>query len=167
MYSKILVPVDGSETSNHGLAEAIKLATTLGSRLCLVHIVNEFIFDYTYSTAQYSTVLIESMREMGKAVLADALAEAKRHGVQAQSEMLETVGGRAAELIVSHAKKVEAEIIVMGTHGRRGIRRLALGSDAEQVVRLAGIPVLLVRGERSVEGKPLPSDNTLPESLPA
>jgi nucleotide-binding universal stress UspA family protein len=167
MYSKILVPVDGSQTSNHGLAEAIKLATTLGSRLCLVHIVNEFIFDYTYSTAQYSTVLIESMREMGKTVLADALAETKKHGVQAQAQMLETVGGRAAELIVSHAKQIDADIIIMGTHGRRGIRRLALGSDAEQVVRLAGIPVLLVRGEMPVEGSARAADNASPESLPA
>jgi nucleotide-binding universal stress UspA family protein len=147
MFSKILVPVDGSAASNHGLTEAIKMATTLGSRLYLVHIANEFIFDYTYSTAEYATIAIDSIREMGKTILAEGVAEAKKYGVQAQAELLETIGGRTADMIVRHAKTIGADIIVMGTHGRRGFRRLALGSDAEQVLRLAGIPVLMVRGE--------------------
>jgi nucleotide-binding universal stress UspA family protein len=155
MFSKILVPVDGSETSNRGLAEAIKMTTTLGSRLYLVHIVNEFIPDYSFGAAQYVTALIDSTREQGKAVLADAVAEAKKYGVQAQVELLERIGGRAADLIVRHAQQIGAELIVMGTHGRRGFRRLALGSDAEQVVRLAGIPVLLVRDEISDALNPL------------
>jgi nucleotide-binding universal stress UspA family protein len=160
MFSKILVPVDGSETSNRGLAEGIKLATTLGSRLYLVHIVNEFIPDFSYGAAQYVTALIDSTREQGMAVLAEAVAEAQKYGVPAHSELLETIGDRAADLIVRHAKRIGAELIVMGTHGRRGFRRLALGSDAEQVVRLAGIPVLLVRAEMSdaisppVDGEP-------------
>jgi nucleotide-binding universal stress UspA family protein len=51
-------------------------------------------------------------------------------------------------LIVAQAAEVHADLIVMGTHGRRGLRRVALGSDAEQVVRMATVPVLLVRNER-------------------
>jgi nucleotide-binding universal stress UspA family protein len=130
-----------------------------------VHIVNELILGYTYSTAEYSAVVIDSMREMGKTVLADAVAEAKKHGVQAQAELLEMIGGHAADLIVKHAKQIDAEIIVMGTHGRRGLRRLALGSDAEQVVRLAEIPVLLVRGDTSVAGEPLATARIASEDL--
>jgi len=58
----------------------------------------------------------------------------------------ETAGGAAADVIVAEAKKLEAELIVLGTHGRRGMRRLVLGSDSEQVVRTSPVPVLLVRG---------------------
>lgn len=160
MFSKIMVPVDDSEPSRQGLAQALKITTTLGSRLYLVHIVEENLFDFGYSAPQYGTAVIDSMREKGKAVLAKAVAEAKQHGVHPQAALLETVAGPAAELIVNHAKEMGVDLIVMGTHGRRGLRRLALGSDAEQVVRLAGIPVLLIRGETAhvssprVPGKP-------------
>jgi nucleotide-binding universal stress UspA family protein len=154
MFDKILVPVDGSETSNRGLAQAIKMAGTLGSDLYVVHIVNEFVFDYTGGSAQYVTDLMESMRGKGRTVLAAAVAEARKYGVQARAELLETFGGRASEVILRHATQIGAELIVMGTHGRRGLRRLALGSDAEGVVRNAGIPVLLVRGEAAEAIRP-------------
>lgn len=65
--------------------------------------------------------------------------------------LLESIGGRAADLIVDQAKQWNADLIVMGTHGRRGLRRLALGSDAELVVRSASVPVLLVRGDAGHE----------------
>ena len=146
MYTKILVPVDGSETSDTGLLEAIKIAKELGSRICLLHIVNEFIFDYSYSTATFAIDVIDSMREKGKTVLGAAVSQAKKQGLQPETILLETIGGVAANLILQQAKEYQAELIVMGTHGRRGLRRLALGSDAEHVVRSAGIPVLLVRG---------------------
>jgi nucleotide-binding universal stress UspA family protein len=61
--------------------------------------------------------------------------------------MVEAIGGAAADLILEQAKEWHANLIVMGTHGRRGLLRLAMGSDAEQVVRAARIPVLLVRGQ--------------------
>ena len=64
MYGKILVPVDGSDTALKGLNEAIKIATTLGSTICLVHIVNEFIFDYSYSPAAYAAGVIDGLREL-------------------------------------------------------------------------------------------------------
>lgn len=149
MFNKILVPVDGSEPSNQGLVEALKLATTLGSRLYLVHVVEEFVVDYGYSAPQYAAAVIDSMREKGSAVLAQAVSEAKQFGVHPQAALLETVAAPAADLIVSHAKKIGADLIVMGTHGRRGLRRLALGSDAEAVVHIAEIPVLLIRAQAS------------------
>lgn len=151
MYSKILVPIDGSETSTRGLNEAIKIAKSQGSQLLLVHIVNELILDFTYSTALYSTNLIESLVKAGKAVLEAGESAAKRAGVEAKTVLLESIGGVAADLILEQAKKFHADLIVMGTHGRRGIFRLALGSDAEQVVRAATVPVVLVRGQAATE----------------
>jgi nucleotide-binding universal stress UspA family protein len=146
MYQKILVPVDGSETSNLGLTEAIKLAKRQGAQVRLVHIVNEFILDYTYSTTLYADKVIDGLRDRGRNVLKEAEARVRQGGIVCDGVLVESIGGRAAEFIVQQAKTWGADVIVMGTHGRRGLARLTLGSDAEQVVRTAGVPVLLVRG---------------------
>jgi nucleotide-binding universal stress UspA family protein len=65
---------------------------------------------------------------------------------QADTVLIESIGGVAADLILAQVKVWQPDLIVMGTHGRRGLVRLALGSDAEQVVRAAGVPVMLVCG---------------------
>lgn len=154
MYGKILVPVDGSETSTRGLNEAIKIAKAQGSQLRLVHIVNEYILDVTYSAGVFPQNLIDSLVKTGKSVLAAAESAAKKEGVKVDSVLLESIGGVAADLIVAQAKTWQPDLIVMGTHGRRGLVRLALGSDAEHVVRAATVPVMLVRG--SSQGKKEP-----------
>jgi nucleotide-binding universal stress UspA family protein len=156
MYGKILVPVDGSETSTRGLNEAIKIAKAQGSQLRLVHIVNEFILDYTYAPGLYATNLIETLVKGGREVLDTAEKAAKREGVTADTVLIESIGGAAADLILAQAKQWPADLIVMGTHGRRGLARLAMGSDAEQVVRAAMVPVMLVRGVAQREGKVAP-----------
>jgi len=145
MYGKILVPVDGSEASMWGLNEAIKIAKNQGSTLRLVHVVNEYILDCTYSPGIYSTNLIESLRKGGRTILDVAEAAVRRQGITPECVLLESIGGAAADLILTQAKEWPADLIVMGTHGRRGLLRVAMGSDAEQVVRAATVPVLLVR----------------------
>jgi len=147
MYKKILVPVDGSATSLLGLTEAIKIAKDSGGTLKLVHVVNELIIDTGYTTGGglYYGDIIESLREGGKKTLAEAEKTVRAQGVKFDSELIETIGRRAAEAIVEQAVRWSADLIVMGTHGRRGIRRLALGSDAESVLRSAPVPVLMVR----------------------
>jgi nucleotide-binding universal stress UspA family protein len=151
MYSKILVPVDGSDTSTAGLNEAIQLAKIHGSQLCLLHIVNEFVLDYTYAPGPFSEDLFESLRKGGKAVLDAAEKLVLAQGIRPTCVMVESIGGVAADLILEQAKEWQADIIVMGTHGRRGIFRLAMGSDAEQVVRAAAIPVMLIRGQAATK----------------
>lgn len=146
MYGKILVPVDGSETSTRGLNEAIKIAKAQGAELRLVHIVNEFVLDYTYAPAIYAGNLIETLVKGGREVLDTAEKTVKREGVKAEVVLIESIGGAAADQILAQAKQWQADLIVMGTHGRRGLARLAMGSDAEQVVRGATVPVMLVRG---------------------
>jgi nucleotide-binding universal stress UspA family protein len=146
MYGKILVPVDGSETSNRGLYEAVKIAKAQGSELRLVHIVNEFILDSTYAPGLYSENVIDTLVKGGRDVLDTAEKAVRREGVKVEGVLIESIGGVAADLILAQAKQWQADLIVMGTHGRRGLARLALGSDAEQVVRAAMVPVMLVRG---------------------
>jgi nucleotide-binding universal stress UspA family protein len=147
MYHKILVPVDGSETSTRGLNEAIRLAKIHGAELRLVHIVNEFILDVTYSPGLYPENLIESLRSGGKAILDAAQSMAQDAGVKAECVMLESIGGVPADFILAQAKDWKADLIVMGTHGRRGLLRLALGSNADLVVRGATMPVMLIRAK--------------------
>ena len=155
MYGKILVPVDGSETSTRGLDEAIKIAKVQGSQLLLVHIVNEYIFDFTYNAGFFSQNLIDSLVEMGKSVLDAAESAAKKEGVRVETVLIESIGGVAANLILAQANIWKPDLIVMGTHGRRGLARIALGSDAESVVRASTVPVLLVCGPSKGKQEPV------------
>lgn len=145
MYSRILVPVDGSSCSLKGLTEAVKLASALQARIKLVHVVNDYIPEPALAPSKYYDQLIASVRETGKETLASAQVVASQQGADVEAELIEIVGGRASDSILEAAKRWRADLIVMGTHGRRGMSRLAMGSDAELVVRSTPIPVLLVR----------------------
>jgi len=143
-YPHILVAIDGSEAATCALTEAIKLAKSLDSRLRLLHVVNEHVLDVTYEGGTYPSGLIEFLRDQGRRIVREALASAQSQGVEAQTVVLESIGGPAASLILEQATLWPAHLIVMGTHGRRGLWRMALGSDAENVARQAPAPVLLV-----------------------
>jgi nucleotide-binding universal stress UspA family protein len=147
MYERILVPVDGSATSNLGLAEACKLAKLTGARLLLLHAVDLAAVMIAPEAAALSQKLFDSMRDAGEEALAEAKATAQRADVAAETVLLDTTSGRVSDLVVEQAKKWRADLIVIGTHGRRGVGRLVLGSDAEQIVRTSPVPVLLVRGQ--------------------
>ena len=148
IYGKILVPVDGSPTSDKGLQEAIKIAKALGSTLRVVHVVDELVVDYSGiggTNYYYTGDIIDGLREGGKKILANAEAVVRKSGLEPEAVLLEAIGGPSSRLIIAQAQEWPADLIVMGTHGRRGIRRLALGSDAEHVLRSSPAPVLLVR----------------------
>ncbi|HWI15057.1 MAG TPA: universal stress protein [Burkholderiales bacterium] len=145
MYRKILVPVDGSKASNRGLREALKLAAESKCQVLLLHVVDEFVMSITPETVYDASALIDALKQAGEVVLDKSLATARRAGVNAQTQMVECIGRRAADVIVDRAKKWRADLIVIGAHGRRGVRRLVMGSDAEEVVRMSPVPVLLVR----------------------
>jgi nucleotide-binding universal stress UspA family protein len=145
MYRRILVPVDGSVASLRGLDEAIKIAKAMDAKLKLVHVVNELIIDSAYVPSVAYATVIDSLRASGKKALAAAESVARERGAAVEIEMIERIGGHAADSIVEVAQAWAANLIVMGTHGRRGLRRLALGSDAEIVLRRSNVPVLLVR----------------------
>jgi nucleotide-binding universal stress UspA family protein len=147
MFKKILVPVDSSGTSMRGLDEAIRVAKATGATLRLVHVVNELILDANYASSMYYDKVIESVRQVGKQALETAGERTKAGQVAFETEMIETIGGRAADEIVREAKRCNADLIVMGTHGRRGFSRLALGSDAELVLRSTPVPVLMIRDQ--------------------
>ena len=147
MYAKILVPIDGSQASAAGLTEGIKIAKSQGSEIRLVHVVDDLILEAGYGDGVYACDAVEVLRKAGRDLLDAAQATARREGVNANSVLLESVGGPASEVILTEAKACSADLVVMGTHGRRGLARLVMGSDAEAVVRACTVPVLLVHGK--------------------
>ena len=153
MYRRILVPIDGSPTSMRGLKEAIRLAADQRARLQVLNVVDELIVLQSLDAFSMSNTgdLIEGLREAGRKALAEATALTGRHGVKAAIRMLDSRTLRVCDVIVEEAKKWRADLIIMGTHGRRGVTRMLLGSDAEGVLRSTPVPVLLVRAE--VQGK--------------
>lgn len=144
MYEKILVPVDGSTASTRGLEEAIGLAKATGASLALAHVVDEFVIASANAPTAWQE-LSTALRASGEKVLADAEALVRKHDLPCASELLKAADNGAAGAIIDQAKKLSADLIVMGTHGRRGLRRLTLGSDAEMVLRSSPVPVLMVR----------------------
>lgn len=151
MYKKVLVPVDGSAASMRGLDEAIELAKATGATLHLVHVLGEHVVDVSYAPPGYFEQLSRSMREAGTKLLAAAEARVRQENVDCDSDLLDVSGAPAAAAILSQAERLSVDLIVMGTHGRRGLRRLALGSDAEMVLRSSRVPVLLVRDRPEVD----------------
>lgn len=146
MYQRILVPVDGSPTSNRGVAEAIALAKLTGARLRLINVVDVVLMAMGGDTfVGTSGDILPQLRAGGQRALAAALANVEAAGVVGDTVLRDGFSGRVCDLVVDEAKEWNADLIVIGTHGRRGVGRLLLGSDAEQVLRLATVPVLLVR----------------------
>ena len=145
-YRRILVPIDGSRASNRGLREAIRLAKAQKAKLQLVHVVDEHTALVSGAeVGPYMVDLMLELRQRGSQVLRKAEALVRRSGLKCTAVLLEAQTGPAADVIVRHARKSGADLIVIGTHGRRGLRRLIMGSDAEQIVRTAPVPVMLVR----------------------
>jgi nucleotide-binding universal stress UspA family protein len=148
MYKRILVPVDGSDTSNHALEEAIKLAKDQQAALRLIHVVDEttvyMMVETPYPIADYLRV----MREAGQKVLSTCAAKSQGAGTKADAKLvvIESLMQRVCDAINEEAKRWSADLIVIGTHGRRGFNHLLLGSVAEGVIRLATKPVLIFRG---------------------
>ena len=145
-YHQILVPVDGSLTSEKALDEAIRLAQLTGARLRLIHVVDELSYINGFESAMnYINEIIPLMREAGEKLLAHGKQKALDQGVSADTVLIEESPGRIWEHVVGQAKDMNANLIVVGSHGRRGIGRVLLGSDAEQIIRHATVPVLVLR----------------------
>lgn len=145
MYRNILVPIDGSDTAQRGLTEAIDLARCLGSRIRLLHVINEAQLLSPIAMGTNFDRVFEQVRNYGTSILHVAEAAVRNGGVEVETQLIEANGGLAGEHILRDAAAWPADLIVCGTHGRRGVRRIVMGSDAEYVVRQSPAPVLLVR----------------------
>jgi nucleotide-binding universal stress UspA family protein len=145
VYQNILVPIDGSATAGLGLREAIELARALGARIRLIHVLNRAPWVAEGTSPSEIENLVTQYRSSGESLLHEATTAVRAAGVAVDQRLIEALGDRAGEVIVSEARDWPAHLIVCGTHGRRGLRRILLGSDAEYTVRSSPVPVLLIR----------------------
>lgn len=145
LYTRIIVPLDGSKLAESALPEAESLAKLTGAELVLVRVIDyssrdrfgDFGLLYEYEAMAKA---LEEERELAKAYLADLSAQLTGEGYTVASSLID---GIAAKAIVGLAKP--GDLIVMATHGRTGMKRWFIGSIAEEVLRHATVPVLLVR----------------------
>lgn len=168
MYTHILVPVDGSPTSNRGLDEAVKLAQLTGAKLRLIHVIDELVYAVGMDgMGTMAADLLPLLREGGEQILAKCRARVEASGVAVDTVLSDGYVGRVCDRVVAEAAAWHADLIVLGTHGRRGVGRVLLGSDAEQIVRLAMTPVLLVRSpEATSDPTSDPTSNPKPAPSP-
>lgn len=144
VYQHILVPLDGSSASERGLREALSLATLSKGRLHLLHVVDVYPIMVEIAAAQSVAEYRLSLVQGGEALLHQARETARQASVQADGAVREVVHERVADVILDEARQCGCDLIVIGSHGRRGFTRWALGSDAERVVRASAVPVLVV-----------------------
>jgi nucleotide-binding universal stress UspA family protein len=146
-YQRILVPVDGSDSALLGVGEAIRLASDQRSKIRFVFVVDESAVGLTLEGLVAFNDIVDALKRSGRDALEDAGRLARDAGLEPEAAMVEEYAGRIADAIVEEALRWEADLIVMGTHGRRGLQHALVGSEAEGVMHKAPVPLLLVRGK--------------------
>ncbi|PWY54360.1 universal stress protein [Legionella qingyii] len=147
MYKNIMLALDGSKISDSLIGEVIKLTNGQNANVRIIHVIDENFVIYGGPSFDYLS-FIAACKEDGEKLLNNAAQKiASQSSIKPETSILELkpLQGRIAEVIVEAAKEWPADLLVIGTHGRRGFSRLFLGSVAENVVRIATTPVLLVR----------------------
>lgn len=143
MYDRILVPTDGGDAATVALDHAIEVAIDHDAT------VHAFYAADTNrdSVTRVGGETVDALETAGEEIVAEARDRARERGASADSEVRQ---GSPAESIVGYADAIETDLIVMGTHGRRGFQRFVLGSVAENVVRRSPVPVVTIRADDSV-----------------
>lgn len=153
-YQRILVPVDGTAPSAAGVDEAIRLASTTGGTVRLLHMLDAAAHANGFETgAVYCTEMQPAMRRAAERLLDETRARVTRAGLVAEALVVEVIADRLTEVVLADADRWGADVIVIGSHGRRGLDRICLGSEAEAVARQSRVPVLVVH-EHGGSGKP-------------
>lgn len=145
---RILVPVDFSTVSMQALEYAIDFAQPLDAEIVVLFVVEQFYYATPadlYGPSVNVGMIAEEHQRAGRAQLEQLSKQLAKRKVRARTVMLT---GTPYQGIVSAAKRVKADLIVMATHGRTGLTRMLIGSTAERVVRTAACPVLTVHGYR-------------------
>jgi nucleotide-binding universal stress UspA family protein len=149
MYSRILVATDGSPTSDLAIEQAARLAQDQHAQLRIVHVIEQsrLAFAAAGPVAIDLEAILKALRKSGQEALDRGRAIARQYGVDADAAIIgdDAVDDRVAMVLAEEARRWKADLIVLGTHGRRGINHLLMGSVAEAVARVAPVHVLLIR----------------------
>ncbi len=141
MYRRVLVPLDGSTFSEAALPHARELAQCTGAEIALVRVAVQPLYEYTTDPILFETVREDTEAESAE-YLERVVSELRAEGFKATAE---PCSGPVAETILDYAQEIEADLIIMSTHGRSGFARWFIGSVADKIVRASRLPVLLVR----------------------
>lgn len=147
MYKRILVCFDESPTSARALQVALQLAALRESAVRIVHVLEHPMSLGGYPYGSQGQHFLNLARKHAQEVLQGALETANLSSQRADVHLVDETGQRLGEAIAAAAQSWNADLVVVGSHGRKGVRRALLGSGAEQILRLAPVPVLVVRGE--------------------
>jgi nucleotide-binding universal stress UspA family protein len=142
LFKKILVPIDGSDTADKAMRMALDMARESLASVRFMHVIDD---DRYFSSYEFSADLRTYAFDNAKKLLQNAMDAAAALGVNADTQLINKPGQRLGENVADEAQNWGADLVVVGTHGRRGLGRVLLGSGAEQVVRLSPVPVLMVR----------------------
>lgn len=145
MYKRILVPLDGSETAERGLTEAIALAREMRAGIHLLYVVSDLQWIVEPAMLGDPHGLRADLHRFGEELLGKAVKVCEANGVAVDMRVRDTSRAAPGHAIVEEAADAGCQLVVMGTHGRRGVSRMLLGSDAAVVVATCPVPVLLVR----------------------
>lgn len=150
MYKRILIAIDGSETAEHAFDSALQLAHDNDAQLQPLYVIDNPLIAFD-APGYDPSILRDACVEEGKRLMADALARMRHENVAGTPRVVDVtpIGEDISERIRISAHEFNADLLVLGTHGRRGFKRLFLGSVAERVVRSATLPVLLVPGRQA------------------
>ncbi len=141
--SRIMCPVDFSESSDHALGYAVDLARMFGAQLTLLHVVEvPFLPSYAMAGVPDLSLPLEQIEEGARKGLERLIEECRKKHERVETELRT---GTAFMEIINYAREIQADMIVMGTHGRTGLSHIIIGSVAEKVVRKAPCPVLTIR----------------------
>ena len=144
--SRILVPVDFSPNAEQALDYAIGLGAKLGATVHVVNVIGIPVFGVPELGVALTSTTIDSIVRDNQAALDKLVASRQGKGANLAEPILRT--GDARDVILQTAEEVGADLIVMGTHGRRGLSRALLGSVTEMVVRTSPVPVLTIRARK-------------------
>lgn len=143
-FGRILLPIDGSPCSARATDEGLQLARALGAQVTFLHALEVPVSAYTMPESMvHEPQLREDFKGAAQSALDEARAHATELGVETTTELVDHPGVRATEAILEHEGDVD--LSVMGTHGRRGVNRVLLGSVTEGVIRQSAVPHLVVR----------------------
>lgn len=158
--NKIFVPTDFSPCSQAAIAYAVFLAQQLNATLLLTHILTPLAYPLDFALIEYSEFdRVEASRGL------ERIARPwQQKGVQIETHLFK---GDPATEIADKAKRLECDLIVMGTHGRTGMAHLMMGSVAERVLRTASLPVLTVRQQKGKEAEKVPQSEPVEEQMAA
>jgi len=147
MYGRLLVPIDTDDSAKLALREALKFAADQRAAVRIVHVLDH----RRIGDEVMAMVGMPELIKKGARALEAAASEAAENGLEAETALLETDGLPVWSVIAEEVGRRGADLVVMGTHGRRRLLDLLLGSVAVGVVGRADVPVMLVHGPRASE----------------